>query len=122
MQQGQEWLAEQQKMHMSREVTYDRGGIEVVVQAVVGRTLLKLSDGQGSIRMVWTDRDFLILASDLTAGGVALPPRRGDRIYESSDGRRYTYDVAAPDGEREWRWADVFRTRVRVHTKQIRVE
>lgn len=32
------------------------------MQATIGRALLKLDDSYGRVRMVWTDRDFLIHA------------------------------------------------------------
>jgi len=57
---GQQWLASKLKSHASSTVVYVRGANQVSVLATIGRTLMKLDDGYGGIRMQWTDRDFLI--------------------------------------------------------------
>jgi len=116
---GIDWLGDQLKMHASRQVIYQRGVYSLTVQATVGRTLLKLNDGYGGVRMVWTDRDFVIVADDLILGGQKTLPRRGDRIQETADGKTLTYEVLAPGNEPEWRWSDPYRRLLRIHTKQI---
>lgn len=116
------WLAEKLKTHTSRSVVYRRGADEVTVQAVIGRTLFKLNDGYGGIRMEWSDRDFLIVAADLVLGGKQVYPERGDKILETAGAKTYTYEVLAPGREPEWRWSDPYRTIIRIHTKQILVE
>lgn len=112
---GLEWLAEELKAFASKSVMYRRGNDEVALQAVVGRTLLKLDDGFGGVRMVWTDRDYLIEANDLMINGSTVLPRRGDRIV-ADDG---TYEVLAPGGEPEWRWSDPCHRILRIHTKKV---
>jgi hypothetical protein len=92
------------------------------VQATIGRTLLKLDDGYGGVRMEWTDRDFLIHAADLILGGEPTLPARGDLIRETDSGVTYVYEVMAPGNEPPWRWSDVYRQVLRIHTKQIAVE
>jgi hypothetical protein len=119
---GSDWLADQLKEHASRLVVYRRGGDEVAVQATVGRTLLKLDDGYGGVRMEWTDRDFLIHAADLVLNGVAVLPERGDVIRETQGGRTFVYEVMAPGKEPAWRWSDEFYKVLRIHTKQVGVE
>jgi hypothetical protein len=119
---GSDWLADQLKTHASRQAVYRRGSLEVAVQATVGRTLLKLDDGYGGVRMEWTDRDFLIQAADLVLGGVAVLPERGDLIRETQGTTTFIYEVMAPGKEPPWRWSDVFRKLLRIHTKQVRVE
>jgi len=84
---GLAWLAEKLKVHASRPIVYRRGADEMTLQAVIGRTLLKLDDGYGGVRMEWTDRDFLIAAEDLILGGQRFLPERGDRILETHDGK-----------------------------------
>jgi len=84
---GSNWLAEMLKEHASRPVAYRRGADEVSVQATIGRTLLKLDDGYGGVRMEWTDRDFQIHAADLMLAGNAVLPERGDRIRETQGGK-----------------------------------
>lgn len=119
---GSDWLAEMLKEHASRPVAYRRGAEEVTVQTTIGRTLLKLDDGYGGVRMEWTDRDFLIHAADLVLGGNATLPERGDVIRETQGGKTFVYEVMAPGKEPAWRWSDVFRKVLRVHAKQVGVE
>jgi len=119
---GLAWLAEQLKAHASRTVVYRRGTDEVTVQALVGRTLLKLDDGYGGVRMEWTDRDFVIAADDLVLGGEKTLPQRGDQVRETVDGQALVYEVLAPGSEPEWRWSDPHRRLLRIHTKQVGVE
>lgn len=109
------WLAGKLRDHASREVVYRRGTDAASVQAVVGRTLLKLDDGYGGVRMEWTDRDFLIPAEMLVLGGAAALPQRGDRIED--DGAEY--EVLAPGQEPEWRWSDPRHRLLRIHTKRV---
>jgi len=116
---GLAWLAEQLKAHASRTVVYRRGTSEVTVQALVGRTLLKLDDGYGGVRMEWTDRDFVIAADDLVLGGEKTLPQRGDQVRETVDGKALVYEVLAPGSEPEWRWSDPHRRLLRIHTKQV---
>ncbi|GAB6166155.1 hypothetical protein JCM19992_21550 [Thermostilla marina] len=119
---GLGWLAERLKVHASRPVIYRRGTDETTVQAIVGRTLLKLDDGYGGVRMEWTDRDFLIAADDLILAGQKTLPRRGDQIRETTGGKTLVYEVVAPGSEPEWRWSDPHRRLLRIHTKQVGVE
>lgn len=116
---GLGWLAEKLKRHASRPVVYRRASDEVTVPAIIGRTLLKLDDGYGGVRMEWTDRDFLIAADDLILGGRRTLPKRGDQILETRDGKTRGYEVLAPAGEPEWRWSDPHRKLLRIHTKDV---
>ena len=122
LQTGSDWLADQLKTHASRQVVYRRGALQVAVQATVGRTLLKLDDGYGGVRMEWTDRDFLVHASDLVLGGSQTLPERGDLIREMQGGKTFVYEVLAPGKEPAWRWSDPFRKVLRIHTKLVGVE
>ncbi len=116
---GMTWLADQLKEHAAQPVVYRRGSAEVVVSATFGRTLLKLEDGYGGVRMEWTDRDFLIQADDLLLGGTTTVPQRGDVIRETQGTRILVYEVMAPGREPPWRWSDPFRKVLRIHTKQV---
>lgn len=122
LQAGSNWLADQLKTHASREVVYRRGAQEVTVQATVGRTLLKLDDGYGGVRMEWTDRDFLIQALDLVLAGSSSLPERGDVIRETQGAKTFIYEVMAPGKEPPWRWSDTYRKLLRIHTKQVGTE
>ena len=114
-----DWLADQLKTHASRTVTYQRGVDSVSVQATIGRTLLKLDDGFGGVRMEWTDRDFLIQADDLVLGGSATLPERDDQIRETVGTETFVYEVMAPGREPEWRYSDPYRKVLRIHAKQV---
>lgn len=119
---GLDWLGEQLKAHVSRPVVYRRGADEVTLQATIGRTLLKLDDGYGGVRMEWTDRDFLIHAADLVLSGNAVLPQRGDLVHETQGTTTFVYEVMAPGKEPAWRWSDVYRKMLRIHSKQVGVE
>lgn len=116
---GQDWLAGQLKTHASREVVYQRGASQVTVSATIGRTLLKLDDDYGGIRMEWTDRDFLIQAADLVLGTETITPQRGDQVKETVGSIVTTYEVAAYGNEPPWRQSDPFGIVLRIHTKRI---
>ena len=116
---GQQWLADQLQEHASRSVVYHRGTQSVAVQATIGRTLLKLDDGYGGVRMQWTDRDFLIPAADLVLNGSTITPQGGDRITETAGLNTSTFEVMAYGSEPPWRYSDPFGKLLRIHTKFI---
>jgi hypothetical protein len=116
---GMAWLANKLRTHAGVSVVYRRGVSSVTVTATVGRTLLQLSDDLGVSRMEWTDRDYLVTASALIIGGVAVLPQRGDRVEETAGGKTYVYEVMAPGREPVWKWSDEYKTVLRIHTKQI---
>lgn len=118
LQRGQDWLNAQLAQHASRQVVYHRSAASATLRATIGRTLLKLDDGYGGIQMQWTDRDFLIAAADLVLDGAPALPQRGDIIHETQNGMTYVYQVLAPGREPVWKWSDLYRTLLRIHTKQ----
>ncbi len=122
LQSGQEWLADQLKQHASRPVVYQRGIEQVTAQATIGRTLLKLDNGYGGVRMEWTDRDFLIQTADLILGAALVTPQRGDRIRETVGANTSIFEVMAYGGEPPWRFSDPFGKLLRIHSKFIGVE
>ena len=122
LQSGQAWLADQLNEHVATQVTYRRGIEEATVRATIGRTLLKLDDGYGGVRMVWTDRDYLIRGADLVLGGNPAEPQRGDHIREIVGAQTLVHEVLAPGQEPPWRWADPHRQMYRIHTKHIATE
>lgn len=116
---GLAWLSAQLKAGASQQVVYRRDTESVTVNAVVGKSLLKLDDGYGGVRMEWTDRDFLIAAEDLVIGGNATLPQRGDRIEQTIGDVTHVFEVAAPGGEPEWRWSDPHQIMLRIHTVKL---
>ena len=118
---GAAWLEDQRTRHLSRAITYVRGGSSVVLQATIGRTEFEQADEYGALRRTQS-RDFLVLAKDLVLGGAAAMPQSGDRIREAEGARIFLYEVMAPGGEPPWRYSDVSRRTFRVHTKFIGTE
>lgn len=121
LQTGQAWLADQLKEHASRLVLYQRDAAQVGVQATIGRTLLKLDDGYGGVRMEWTDRDYLIQAADLVLASTQITPQRGDRVLDTVGLITSIYEVMAYGGEPPWRFSDPFGKLLRIHTKFVGV-
>lgn len=121
LEQGAAWLEDQRTRHMSRTVTYLRGGDGVDLPATIGRTEFEQADEYGVIHRTQA-RDFLVLAADLVLGGVPTLPQAGDRIRESVGDQIFLYEVMAPGGEPPWRYSDPYRTALRIHTKFIGME
>ena len=116
---GQQWLAGQLNEHASRLVSYERGNQTVLVKATLGRSLLKLDDGLGNVRVEWTDADFLIRAEDLVLAGIQVVPERGDVIRAQIGIENVVFEVMAPGSEPPWRYADPSRVMLRIHAKQV---
>jgi hypothetical protein len=112
---GMDWLADKLQEHVSQTVTYRRGASEIAVPATIGRTLMKLADGEGGVRMEWTDRDFLIRADALVIAGNRITPERGDTVVDAGK----VYEVMAPGGEPPWRVSDPFGHLLRIHAKFV---
>jgi hypothetical protein len=129
LEQASAWLDWMRQRHMTRPVTYCRGDQSVEVQATLGRTVFETADAYGVVEQS-ESRDFLILASDLVLGGAVTLPERGDRIREAQDGpstgsgqvKTFVYEVMAPGKEPHFRFSDVYRRTLRIHTKQVAVE
>jgi hypothetical protein len=107
---GMAYLTRALNRHAGQSVTYRRGSTAIPLCATFGRKAFRLDDGEGGIRVEWTDKDFLIPRTSLP-----LVPRRGDRI--THNGR--TYEVLAPGGEPPFMWCDAYRTMLRIHTKLV---
>ena len=121
LEQASAWLDWMRVKHLARPVTYCRGEQSVEVQATVGRTVFQVADTYGVVEQS-ESRDFLILACDLVLGGAVTLPERGDRIREAQDGKTFVYEVMAPGKEPHYRFSDVYRRTLRIHTRQIAVE
>ena len=121
---GSEWLENQRTEHMTRPVTYGRGteALEGVL-ATVGRTVFRVDTGYGQSERSEA-RDYLILAAVLILVVDEDPvlPEPGDQIVEVAGGKAYTYEVMAPGGEPVWRYSDLYRKTLRIHTKLVKTE
>ncbi len=114
------WLARQQKTHLSRTVTYRRGGAWVELQAMLGRWEYEQTDFDGGVLRAEC-RDYLFLAVDLVLDGALTLPLSGDTIEEVVDGRRYIYEVMSPGNEPCYRYEND-RATLRAHVKDKKVE
>ena len=121
LEQGAAWLDGMRAKHMAQPVTYCRGEESVEVQATVGRTVFEITDAYGVVEHS-ESRDFLITAADLVLGGQAVLPERGDSIRETQDDKTFVYEVMAPGKEPHYRFSDVYRRTLRIHTKQVAIE
>jgi len=92
---------------------YRRGAEASEIIAYPGLTSYEVTD---SVELVeqYQSRDFLFLATDLVLGGVQTLPERGDQIEEDGS----VFDVMAPQGAMPYRFCDIGRTLLRVHTKR----
>ena len=121
LEQGAAWLDRMRQRHAARPVTYCRGEESVEVQATVGRTVFEIADAYGVVERS-ESRDFLLTAADLVLDGQAVLPERGDSIRETQDGKTFVYEVMAPGKEPHYRFSDVYRRTLRIHTKQVATE
>jgi hypothetical protein len=110
---GISWLESQRKKHLTSQVFYRRDSTSVEIPATIGKTVFKIEDEYGRI-VHYESRDYLINAQDLVLNGTVVPPERGDEIVDEG----FVYEVMAPASEPEWRYSDVFRNTLRIHTKQ----
>lgn len=115
LQQGAAWLSGQLDASAATSVTLTRpGNAPTSVLATIGSTPFEVTRADGSIENIQS-RDFLIAAANYLVNGVAVLPARGDQISEGG----FIYQVMAPGHEPHYRFVDPFRTRLRVHTKQV---
>lgn len=119
---GMAWLTGQIQAKVAQPVTYRRGVAAIPVCAAFGRTMLKLADDLGTVRIEWTDRDFLIPTASLKIAGRPILPQRGDRIVTSDGATTETFEVLPYADEPHWRWSDPYKRMLRVHAKRIKTE
>jgi len=112
------WLDNQRTRHASRVVTYVRGGRTLELPATVGKTVFEVDDGYG-ILVRHESRDFLVLAVDLVLDRQPIVPQRGDRIRETQGTTTFAYEVTAPGKEPVWRFSDLYRKTLRIHTNLV---
>jgi len=116
LQTGVAWAAGKLSNYASQSVTYKRGSRSVgsSLKATYGQTTFEQDSQAGVIR--WEAKDFIFTASDLTLGDTVTEPERHDRI---TDHNGNVFEVLGPGDDPCFRYSDPYRTRVRVHTKQV---
>lgn len=83
-----------------------------------GRTRFARDARDGGPAFVYSDRDYMIPAAELVAGGAPFRPERGDRITETIAGVARVFEVGAPKGAKEFHPSDSDETLLRVHTTE----
>lgn len=121
LQKASAWLEDQRTKFLTQSVVYQRGTDTVELPATIGTTVFQIDDGAGALLRI-ESRDYLIRVVDLVLGGNAILPKRGDRIRETSGTQVIVYEVVGPGDEPCWRWSDVYRQTLRIHTKQVDTE
>ncbi len=121
LERGSAWLEDQRTRHLTRTVTYERGGKTVDVQATIGRTEFEQADEFGVIHKT-ESRDYLLLTADLVLEGVQTLPKAGDHVRETDGPATFVYEVMAPGDEPPFRYSDPYRRTLRIHTKHVATE
>ena len=121
LEQASSWLDEQRIQYMSKLVSYQRGETSIDVLATIGRTVFEIDDGTGVLEKI-ESRDFLIVASHLVLDSEPILPQPGDRIKETAGDKVYVYEVLAPGKEPCYRFSDLYRNTLRIHTKHVDTE
>ena len=115
---GAAFLSERATDTFATQVTYWRGSVSVTALATFGQFVFRTTDHQGRVKVERSDRDFILQSATLAAGGIPLPPRRGDRITWDGPNGAEDFEVMAPGNEPPYHYSDPFLNLVRVHTKR----
>lgn len=114
---GSAWLDGKLTSHASINVEYRRGSDSVTVAAVRGRTEFEsITAGDLGVVERIESRDYLIMATEIDFGAGPVLPVRGDEIVEGG----LVYECVpfgTISGDTHWRYADIYRNRLRIHTK-----
>ena len=111
---GAEWLERQRHAYLTVDVEYQRDAVRLPLRATIGKTVFEVTDDYDRLVRI-ESRDFLIRVNDLIFDDQVVTPGPGDLIHEGN----FVYEVMSPPGEPEWRYSDVNRQTIRVHTKQV---
>ena len=113
---GMDWLAGQRHVHLTRTVTYSRGGESIELSASVFRGQAEVQTADGVFVAIQAV-EFLIRAEDLVLSGAAARPAAGDRIEYTRAGWTVSCEVLALAGGAVFVRDD--SGTVRIHTKLI---
>jgi len=118
LQRGTTWLGQQLKQALSVSITYTRRGVSASLLATVRLDEYEIID-EDDITTIAQSRDYVLHAADLTAGGIELPPRPGDRIGEVVGGVAMVFEVLPAGDRNEYEAIDTDYVLYRVRTKQV---
>lgn len=118
---GVEQLKRRLKVDAKVTITYHRGNDSIpITTSWFGGQLFRVIS-EGNSRVEWSDRDFMIPVEDLIFSNVRVTPQRGDWLTVTTidPTGEERYEVAAPEGERPWRFSDPQNRLYRIHTKRM---
>lgn len=103
---------------------YTSAGVSVTLikKAWYGRQMFRIIEGNTSI-VQYSDRDIHIPVEDLVIGGARVLPSRGHwiEVFEPVPKVKVRYEIAAPEGEKEYRYMDTYNLVYRIHTRAVMV-
>lgn len=101
------------------KVKITRDGVTIeCVPCLKGTSQFQTIDADGAIVTV-RSQDYLILAEIYDFGDGPVEPARGDLVIEEHADGEHTFELLDLPSEPSWRWSDQYRTRFRLHTKEI---
>ena len=118
LEQAVSWLDGVRQTHLSRTVTYQRGGDTVEIAATLGSTGYDVADEAGATVQAKAT-DFIVSADALVLGGLQVAPQVGDRIRLSAGAKLLVFEVLALGGAGHCRPCDPGGRMLRIHTKLI---
>lgn len=112
------WLAGERDTSVAQTVTYRRGTLSVVLSVTFGRSILKVYDAHGGVKVERTEKDIIVTAASLDFGGGPVQPQRGDLVeWTTPGGQTLRYEIMATDKEAGFRRADPWGVSLRIHLK-----
>lgn len=116
---GLKWLRDKTSSIDGVVVLYARPGADPIeITAVLGQQAEDLVDAEGGVSVRVRIVDFIVDPAALVIDGNQTLPARGDQIVFEEDGVTRRFNVVPYAGEPEWRDADPYRTRIRIHTQE----
>lgn len=115
------WLDEMRATHLSRQVTYRRGGDSVEIVATLGSTTYEIADEAGAT-IEAKATDFIVSAEDLAFNETVTLPQTGDRVYMAVGNRVRIFEVLDLAGGGRYQPGDPYGIMLRIHTKCISEE
>ena len=101
------------------KIKLQRGDVTIeCVPCTKGSSQFATLDASGAVVTI-RSQDYLIIQELYDFGDGPVEPARGDLVIEEQEDGEHTYELLDVPGAPSWRWSDQYRTRVRLHTKEI---
>lgn len=118
---AEEFVHETRTANATVAIIIERNGVTQNTIGTPGMTPFKWQNNQ-NITIRQESRDYIVNIDDYRFNAVAVKPQKGDKITETVDGTKYTYEVLPFNKEPVWLYSGTYRTAYRIHTKQINRE